>query len=123
MNISNTPGIFEVDTTCTDPANHLLYVNNQWRLTLPTFTKGTIEIDTCLCLSQGDIDGNGVLDVFDLIEMLHVVFENGPPYQDPGCPTTRVDYNNDRVFDVFDVIALIDGIFMNGAPPVNPCGA
>jgi hypothetical protein len=121
MDVPNAPGIFEIDTTCTDPANHLLFVNNQYQSTIPSFSKGTIEIVNCLCPSQGDMDGNGVLDVFDVIEMVRVVFAGGMPPQDPGCPIERSDYNNDGISDVFDVIALIDGVFSSGSPPVDPC--
>lgn len=121
MSVANTTGSFEIDTACTDPANHLLFVKSTWEVMVPSFTKGTIEVVNCLCPFQGDVDGNGIMDVFDIISMLHVVFESGPAIQDPGCPTARVDYNFDRVFDVFDVIALIEGVFSSGAPPVDPC--
>ncbi|MBI5869282.1 MAG: hypothetical protein HZB43_13510 [candidate division Zixibacteria bacterium] len=121
MGVTGAPGTFEIDTACTDPANHLLFVNGQYRSTLPSFTKGTEEIVSCLCLWQGDIDANGVMDVFDVIQLIQIAFVGADPFPDPGCPTTRADYNNDGVVDVFDVIAIIKGVFSNGPPPADPC--
>lgn len=44
VNLTNTPGRFEIDTTCTDPSNHLMFVKPDNIGTIPVFTKGTITI-------------------------------------------------------------------------------
>ena len=80
----------------------------------------------CSCPSQGDIaerpSGNGVIDVFDVIEIIGIAFSGSPDIQDPQCPKTRGDVDNNGVTDVFDVIYLIATAFSGGPNPVNPCG-
>lgn len=46
FDVSSTPGAFEIDTTCTDPSNHLLFVEDIWppRPIVPSFTKGVVTI-------------------------------------------------------------------------------
>jgi hypothetical protein len=82
----------------------------------------TAAFGTCNCPQQGDINGDGYIDVFDVIEAIGVAFSGSPSIQDPLCPKTRSDVNNDGVTDVFDVIYLIDVAFSGGPMPVDPCG-
>lgn len=42
LDVTNTPGMFEIDTTCTDPANHLIFVADPIAYIYPTFTKGYV---------------------------------------------------------------------------------
>jgi hypothetical protein len=65
----------------------------------------------------GDLTGDGVVDVFDVVALIAVAFEGMPP---PGG-YTRADVNGDCVVDVFDVIYLIDYTFSGGAAPVLGC--
>jgi hypothetical protein len=75
----------------------------------------------CYCPKLGDPNGDEVIDVFDVIELIDIAFGGAPDSQDPLCPATRGDVNNDGVTDVFDVIYLIDTAFMGGPNPVDPC--
>ena len=77
---------------------------------------------TCHCLHQGDITGDAVIDVFDVISEIGIAFSGDPDPQDPACPKTRGDVDNNGVTDVFDVIYLIATSFSGGPGPVNPCG-
>jgi len=77
----------------------------------------------CDCKEQGDINGDGVIDVFDVIASIGVAFSGDPDVQDPGCPKARGDVDNNGVTDVFDVIYLIATAFSGGANPVDPCGS
>jgi len=65
----------------------------------------------------GDLTGDGVVDVFDVVALIAVAFEGMPP---PGG-YTRADVNGDCVVDVFDVVYLIDYTFSGGAAPVPGC--
>ena len=79
----------------------------------------------CACPNQGDISprptGDGVIDVFDVIEIIGIAFSGSPDIQDPPCPKTRGDVDNNGVTDVFDVIYLIATAFSGGANPLDPC--
>ena len=75
----------------------------------------------CSCPHQGDINGDAVIDVFDVIGVIGVAFTGDPDPQDSGCPRSRGDVDNNGVTDVFDVIYLIATAFSGGAAPINPC--
>jgi hypothetical protein len=63
--------------------------------------------------SRGDLTGDGVIDVFDVIASIDIIFSGAPPPSPPGL----VDVNCDEVPDVFDVIYLIDYSFSGGPQP------
>jgi hypothetical protein len=65
----------------------------------------------------GDENGDGTVDVFDVIFMIDYVFSGGPA-PNPG---SVADVNGDCVADVFDVIYLIDYAFSGGPAPVAGC--
>ena len=71
--------------------------------------------------ARGEWTGEGVIDVFDGIEIIGIAFSGSPDIQDPQCPKTRGDVDDNGVTDVFDVIYLIDHAFSGGPNPVDPC--
>ncbi len=80
--------------------------------------------DACICSKHGDITGDNLFDVFDVIAAIDGVFAGAePPPIDADCPPHlhRGDFNCDHVYDVFDIIALIDFVFAGGQGPCNPC--
>ena len=79
------------------------------------------DVNLCECNFQGDINGDGFIDVFDVIDVIGIAFSGGTDPKDPQCPTTRGDVDNSGVVDVFDVIYLIATAFSGGPNPVNPC--
>jgi len=62
---------------------------------------------------RGDLNGDGVIDVFDVIASIDMIF-SGAPMPDPPA---LLDVNCDGVPDVFDVIYLIDYAFSGGPAP------
>jgi hypothetical protein len=100
----------------------------------PTYTEDhTIRIvraeeHGCMCPSQGDVNppppayppGNGMVDVFDVIQEIAIAFSDGVDITDPMCFTSRGDVNNDGYVDVFDVIQVI-GVAFKGGFVCNPC--
>jgi hypothetical protein len=46
-----------------------------------------------------DLDGSGVVNVFDLLELLGAWSD---------CPDCDADLNSDDVVNIFDVLALLD---------------
>jgi hypothetical protein len=89
-----------------------------------TFAEGTL-LDASLALRQivdsfylapparGELTGDGVIDVFDVIASIDIIFSGAPP----PSPPELVDVNCDGVPDVFDVIYLIDYAFSGGQQP------
>jgi hypothetical protein len=79
----------------------------------------------CDCTQHqlGDMNSDGVPDVFDVIYLIDYVFSGGvAPPKDALCPhINRSDVNCDGVADVFDVIGLIDFVFSGGKAPCDPC--
>jgi len=77
----------------------------------------------CDCSHHGDPNGDGVIDVFDVIFTIDEAFSGGPPApKDPLCPhLSRSDYNCDRTIDIFDITYAIDYVFSGGSPPCDPC--
>ncbi len=64
---------------------------------------------------RGDANGDGVVDVGDVVFLINYLFKSG---QAPN-PLGRGDTNCDNVLDVGDVVYLINYLFKNGPPP--PC--
>ena len=126
VGVTSVYGQFEIDTTCTNPANHCMFSQEDpptYTAIVPTFTKGTITISLtgCVCAKQGDINDDTMIDVFDVIGVIGIAFSGEFDPQDPSCVTTRGDANGDAVTDAFDAIYLIATAFSGGAPPIDPC--
>jgi len=77
----------------------------------------------CSCPYRGDLNSDGVPDVFDIIYLIDYVFSSGPqPPIDPTCPQIdRGDVDCNGVDDVFDVVHMIDYVFSAGKAPCDPC--
>ncbi len=75
----------------------------------------------CNCPSQGDLNGDNVIDAVDLNMLINIIFFNAPDVCDQTCPTCRSDWNCDGVADAVDLNASIDHIFFNGPLPCDPC--
>jgi len=62
---------------------------------------------------RGELTGDGMIDVFDVIASIDIIFSGAPLPDPPELP----DVNCDDVADVFDVIYLIDYAFGGGPIP------
>ena len=87
------------------------------------FDPGSITVKVCDCSMHGDITGDHVINVYDILALINIAFAGAPPAPtDPTCPhATRADFNCDRVINIYDVLHAIGGVFSNGAPPCDPC--
>jgi hypothetical protein len=63
--------------------------------------------------TRGELNGDGVIDVFDVIASIDMIFSGAPMPE----PQELVNVNCDGVPDVFDVIYLIDYVFSGGPDP------
>ncbi|MBI5866981.1 MAG: hypothetical protein HZB43_01595 [candidate division Zixibacteria bacterium] len=77
----------------------------------------------CCCAHHGDVAGDDVFDVNDVVTLIDYTFSNGTaPLIDAGCPHMhRGDVNCDAIPDVFDILRLIDFVFSGGPPLCQPC--
>ena len=61
----------------------------------------------------GDANGDGVIDVGDVVYLVNYLFKNGPA----PIPLQAGDVTRDGVVAVGDVVYLINYLFKNGPPP------
>jgi hypothetical protein len=80
-------------------------------------------VPACDCRYHGDLDGNGVVNVFDVVRLVDATFRSGPsPPKDPFCPhANRGDYNCDGVLSITDVVWAVSVAFRGGSIPCDPC--
>ena len=80
------------------------------------FTRFAVLQTLIIETARGDIDKNGIFDVFDVVGLIDYVFRNGsPPF-----PAFLADVNCDSVHDIFDVVTLINHVFRGGPQPQCP---
>jgi len=94
-------------------------INYYWKVRADDGRGGTVTsaVRSFKTTSLGDENGDGAVDVFDVIMLIDYVFSGGTP---PN-PASVADVNGDCVADVFDVIYLIDYAFSGGPAPVAGC--
>lgn len=63
---------------------------------------------------RGNVNGDGVVDVSDVVNILARLFIPGTPALD--CPDVG-DVNDDGLFDVSDAVYLLASLFIPGSPP------
>lgn len=101
---SSAPGFTAVVVTNTAASLASTPLVNGFRFMMPAFTRGDVNID-------------GVIDVFDMTYLLDYIFSDGPPPL-PVAEAGNVDGDPAGMIDVFDLTYLIDYIFSGGpAPP------
>jgi hypothetical protein len=70
---------------------------------------------TCGSFRQGDVDGNGQIDITDAIRVLGALFQGGKPIE---C-REAADANDDGAIDISDGISILSFLFLGGAPPAT----
>ena len=84
--------------------------------------KKPVEPAVCDCPHQGDLNGDSLYDVRDLLRVIVIVNYDSTDVVDVACPHVgRSDVNCDCVVDMIDVYYLMDFVFKNGPPPCDPC--
>jgi len=67
-----------------------------------------------LHVMRGDVTGDGVVNIADVVYLLNYVFRDGPAPD----PLEQGDANCDGIVDIADVIFLIHYLFIGGPPPI-----
>lgn len=126
MDMASTPGSFEIDTVCMDPAVHIVYAisveGNEPNGIIPSFTKAVITVVECNCSHHGDLDGDSQITAMDLGLLIdHVLGGQPAPPADSSCP--HVDWGDidcSGFDDVLDVSLMIDVLYAGGSI-CDPC--
>jgi len=107
------------DTTFDWPDSLSLGTTYWWKVKAEDDRGGTVTsaVRSFRTTSLGDENGDGAVDVFDVIMLIDYVFSGGTL---PN-PASVADVNGDCVADVFDIIYLIDYVFSGGLAPVVGC--
>ncbi|MCH9031939.1 MAG: hypothetical protein IIB00_06730 [candidate division Zixibacteria bacterium] len=124
---SGAEGIFCIDTSFISPTGPWLFLNSvnifpSWGGSVGGYPDGgyCITIYEGCCDLPGDADGNGSVDVADIIFILKYIFSNGPA---PGC-LAEGDFDGKQFQDlsivITDVVYLHRFVFVEGPAPV--CG-
>ena len=64
-------------------------------------------------LIRGDANGDGVIDVADLVYLVNFLYRNG----DPPTPMEAGDTTCDAIVDVADIVRLVSYLYRGGDPP------
>jgi hypothetical protein len=65
----------------------------------------------------GDVNGDFVMNVGDIVYLVVYLYKSGPA---PHCPTARGDFNNDGIINVGDVVYAVSYLYKGGPTPVCP---
>jgi hypothetical protein len=120
VDVTDTAGVIEIDTTCTDLANHLIFVQDNPpdnTPIVPSFTSGTITISCCNHDGlRGDANYDMGINVADPTFLTDYLFFDGPvpPCFDEG------DADGNGSINVADPTYLTDYLFFGGPAPA-PC--
>jgi hypothetical protein len=82
---------------------------------LDHFTLGNGPVHIDFNYQPGDLTGDFVIDIGDLVHMVDWYFTGGaePPY-----PKWRANITGDYSYDISDLVYLVDYMFLAGPPPV-----
>ena len=72
--------------------------------------------DDFIIYSRGDANGDGVIDIADVVYLINYLFIDGPAPD----PLDAGDANCDGTVDIADVVYLINYLFIDGPPPGCP---
>lgn len=111
-----TFGVEDTTTVCIDscfwpPSNHLAFCNSLAQTYIPRHN-----LPYCFSMTypgRGDCDGNGQIDIGDVLFLLNYLFKKGPA---PAFDYLG-DANSDGILDVGDAVYLLGYLFRGGPPP------
>ncbi len=109
--------ITNVSPTVTGPATVVTSASPTVVSPADTVTSPATVVTTVCILLCGDVNGDEVIDVGDIIYLINYLF-TGTSAPDPLC---LGDVNCDSLVDVGDVIYLINYLFTGTSPPCSEC--
>lgn len=124
FDVTSTPGTFEIDTCCCNPANHLGFIDGSIQLQIPSFFKGVVTILPCACDCHGDPVCDGTItNVQDVVATIGVAFRGAPAIPDPSanCPFETTDVDCDGITGIIDVVKVVNVTFRGINPMTEFC--
>lgn len=136
VNVGMTPGLFVIDTTCTTPANTLLFGDIDAQPHYPSFEMGIVGVGvgvgpcqpvgcSCPCHGESANCGGDPLGILDVLTVIDVAFRAVPAVQSPTCPYTNTDVDCTGRTDIVDVVKSVNVEFRNATRAseyCDPCG-
>jgi|GEM_PF-3286777 len=77
-------------------------------------------VTRCVCLSCGDANSDGVVDISDAVFLISYIFSGGAAPADCSEPVGMGDASGNGSVDISDAVYLISYIFAGGGPPHCP---
>jgi len=68
--------------------------------------------------TRGDVNGDGIINVGDVVYLVSYLYKNGPSPD----PSWVGDANSDGIVNVGDVVYLVSYLYKGGPPPCSPGG-
>jgi len=68
------------------------------------------------CFLCGDVNSDGVVNIFDITFLISYLYLGGPAPAD----SNSADVNNDGMVNIFDITGLISYLYLGGSPPNCP---
>ena len=84
-----------------------------WNETSPVYTEVEYAVHISPWDYRGDCNGDGVVDIGDVVYEINYLFRNGPPPE----PMSAGDVNCDGIIELGDIVFLINYVFRNGPVP------
>lgn len=119
-NIGSTDGTFSIDSTCTDPRNHLIFIDADAHSISPSFQAGVITVSGECCgkytggyTGNTNCDPNGMRNLTDVTRLIDRIYLSRLPL----CCEANGNVNGDDegFLNLTDVTRLIDNIYLSKA--------
>jgi hypothetical protein len=109
-------GNFSADPLFCDTANGDLHIFNASPCAPANNSCGVLIGALDVGCTYGDANGDGVIDVADVVYLINYLFISGPAPD----PFWLGDANCDEVVDIADAVYLRNYLFLSGPPPSCP---
>jgi len=93
----------ELGAYCDD--DEQLDISSEWQITVEYESDIIVDGSVEECIADGDVTGDGVINVLDVISTVNHIIGNSTLEGDSFC---SADFNYDEVINVTDIISLIN---------------